>query len=71
MYLIYIPSQSLMESVGRSTAVHDEVNGLILVEWHSHGYGHTHSCAVHDEVNGLILVKGHSHGYGHTHSCAA
>jgi len=60
-----------MESVGRRTAVYDEVNGLILVEWHSHGYGHTHSCAVHEEVNGLILVEGHSHGYGHTHSCAA
>jgi hypothetical protein len=36
-----------MKSVGSSTAVHDEVNGLILVEWHSQGYGHSHSCNVH------------------------
>jgi len=36
-----------MKSVGSSTAVHDEVNGLILVEWHSQGYGHTHPCDVH------------------------
>jgi len=47
MYLIYIPCQQLMKSVGCSPAVHDEVNGLILVEWHSQGYGHTHPCDVH------------------------
>jgi hypothetical protein len=27
--------------------LHDEANGLIIVEWHSHGYGHTHFCDVH------------------------
>jgi hypothetical protein len=36
-----------MKSVGSSTAVHDEVNGLILIEWHSQWYGHVHSCDVH------------------------
>ncbi len=36
-----------MKSVGHSTAVHEEVNGVILFEKHFHGYGHTHSCDVH------------------------